>query len=361
MYGQSMTNLATPADGVAAVLLKAAPDVRWPRLPMLGKDDPHSYFSTATLRPFFEQSRAAWQSYFAAFTEGNFAVARCTILGGIFLLLAIAVVWRRRWMAGSTLRAVVVVIALFALLTLLSAVPRKTSGSTWMPRYVAVVMPAMLIGMAALAARLPGWPTRVAFLVLFAAANMVQFVGRTFGESEPRLDRIARDVIAAQPRSVVPSQPEVVTTRTYVQFPAAAFGGAPGVGTFESPRGAYYLWVYSGVPAIPRQILNRTYTSQFKIWRGSWPAEIERDLRRSKQIERFIVYSGLNANADDQTDAIGDRLAGRFRRVSDETMTAYDHWTWMQLYRLRRREYVKLPYADDPPATTTRPATRPAV
>ncbi|HEX8340054.1 MAG TPA: hypothetical protein VF624_04020, partial [Tepidisphaeraceae bacterium] len=365
LYTQSFTQLATPADGLARLVLESPPDVRWPRLPTLPKVDDEdlapgaapavrpTYFDSAIWTPFRAAQHAAWNTWAAAFTRENLAVTRCALLAALAVMVATAVAWRWRTMAGPTLRCAIVVIAFAAIFTLLAWVPRRATGSTWMPRYVAVVLPALLVAAAALVARLPGWPTRAAFVALFAVVNFWQFASRALAVSEIPIDRIARDVVDAQPREVVPTQPPVVTRRTYVQLPGIASGGPPGRGTLGDIRGAYYLWLYANLPATPREILYN-YHDRFRVWPVSSATVIERDLMRSRQIDSIVVWTGTGPGKVDQTDPIADRLAGRFRRTGDEVIPVYDHWTWMHLFTLRRRAYVKLPGAD---MAATRPAT----
>src|SRR5256885_904205 len=81
--------------------------------------------------------------------------------------------------------------------------------------------PAFAIVMAALLMRLPTRPLRWGAIALLVGVNLTQFAGRV-SASEPPTDRLARDLMDAQPNAGL-------ATRTYARL-TAGMGVRPGEG-----------------------------------------------------------------------------------------------------------------------------------
>ncbi|MBC7784502.1 MAG: hypothetical protein H7144_11750 [Burkholderiales bacterium] len=208
-----------------------------------------------------------------------------------------------------------------------------------MPRYLGVTFPAVAIIVAALIARQPARWMQIVTLLLFVVVNMSEFGARVVGHTEPPVDRMARDVIDAQPRSVVAANAAIPTFRAYT-FLGTAQGPDPGKGTLFTGPGSYYLRLYAGIPSEPRTVRIGQYHGRLNIWPFDGVDRIARDLERSPQIERFVVWSATIDHNLRPTDLLAERLKGKFRRVSEEYIPAYDHWTWRKTFTLVRREYV---------------------
>src|SRR3954451_16741777 len=84
---------------------------------------------------------------------------------------------------------------------------------------------------------------------------------------------------------------------------------------------------------------------RFKVWTGTAPFQIVRDLRRSPEIDRLIVWGRIDRSttaADDNPlkRQLNDNPGGT-RRHADKTLyPARDHWVWQDLFPCRRREYA---------------------
>jgi hypothetical protein len=212
-----------------------------------------------------------------------------------------------------------------------------------MPRYVATVLPALLLIAAVLIDRQPARWLRVLTLLVFAAVNLSQFGTRVFGYSEPPSDRIARDILDAQPQSqFLPNQPAAPTFRTYLSISGRFAGAAPGAGSYPTTPTAYYLRISSGVESHPQEIRTMAYFSRFQRWDRNSPQSIAADLKRSPQIRQFVVWTALPAGTVDETDLLAESLAGKFKRTREELFPARDHWTWINRFTARRREYVRV-------------------
>jgi hypothetical protein len=264
--------------------------------------------------------------------------------------------------------------------------------SVWMPRYLGFVWPAFAVGLSVLILRLPTRPVRLAAIGLLLALNLVQFSVRVWGGSEPRTDLLAGDIAAAQPLSVRGQQlaldhlrvtqallfgerarPEKLRTqialqplvapdaRVFVQtgFPSPA----PGGGVMGSLPSRYYLCQLIGIDARPRELrrLRGVLDRQWYYTVGLSPKLIAADVRNRPAIRRIITWDRVSPGLSDlnRKDPVPAALGSAWRRVDERIYSARDHWTWCDLYQLRRREYVRV--RDTPPEPpATRPATRTA-
>jgi hypothetical protein len=226
----------------------------------------------------------------------------------------------------------------------------------WMPRYLGVIWPAFAIAVAVLLSRLPTRPLRWTAIALLVLVNLGQFSARVFATSEPPVDRMARDLIEAQP--------DDATMRTYYRVGVARIG-APGNSLLTNMPGVYYLAVYGHVQSNPQEMLWALFRDQiwdkFKRWpRFPVPLEpfIASDASRNPQLKRIVVWDKLDGGGRapiDMNDKLGERLGTTWKRASEELYRVRDHWTWRELFTVRRREYVRL----SSPATA--PATAPAI
>ena len=149
----------------------------------------------------------------AAATPGN---VRWGVLAGLLAAVALGVVlcaptWPARLRTAGAMAGVAVAVwgLCFCVYAAMVAKGRVTGGSVWMPRYMGVAWPAVIVAVAVLFSRLPTRPLRAVAVGLFVAANLGQFALRVAGHSEPPTDRIAADLIAAGPprRRPPPGQP----------------------------------------------------------------------------------------------------------------------------------------------------------
>ena len=238
---------------------------------------------------------------------------------------------------------------------------RQHGGSVWMPRYLGFAWPAVAIAVAALLLRLPTRPLRWSAIALLVGVNLAVYSARLFAGSEPPVDRMARDLVDAQPPS---------TMRMYYDV-GASRGGPPGAGTLYTLPGAYYLTIYSGKPSNPQEFLTGfaggRIASKFKRWnRPSFvplPQYVASDANKTPALTRLIVWEDFTPRESmPADDAVLQRLGHNWKRTGEEIFHVRDHWTWRNLLTLRRRVYERAgPVPTTVPATlpTTAPATTP--
>lgn len=228
-------------------------------------------------------------------------------------------------------------------------------GSVWMPRYLGISLPAVLIVVALLLLRLPTRPLRFAAVSAFVIINLAQHGARVFAASEPPTDLIAADIVNGQNLRGA--------TRTYTHVEPFNVGqGAPGSGVMDSVAMNYYLCIVSGRPGNPATIhwtRDRTYRYFPPVDFFAISAYIKLNIDRNPQLNRIVVWDELHPGQIDHGDRVLDALTG-WRRISDELFPVRDHWTWRDLYTCRRRVYQRLP--SQPPASlpAVPPATSPA-
>lgn len=391
-YTQSVARPANVLDAVAGLTLTTPPTVDWPRAkshPQLAPlapapdgvaapADPSGWAATIVAwtrdtwggtsigvrRATAAVKRAAgdvagawptaWKTYTEAFRRDNVSVWKTGLLAGVGLAaMGMLISARRRLMRGA-LRLAVVGVVLVVVGSVVNLLPRRIDDIVWMPRYLGTILPAVWVFVAVLIDRQPR-ALRWATLALFVVVNLSQFSARVWGHTEPPTALMAADVVAAQPKSVIATQPEKPAFRAYLEF--GRFNMAePGGGTLFTSAGRYYLHVLSGVkPDDLRQIRYGGYESKLRMTRFVAPRAIDRDLKGQSQVERFVVWTALPAGEIDQTDAIADQLSGRYRRVSEELWPVRDHWRWVERWQVRRRTYIRI----GPPATRPFSSTRP--
>jgi hypothetical protein len=234
---------------------------------------------------------------------------------------------------------------------------RKHGGSIWMPRYLGFAWPAVAIAVAALLLRLPTRPLRWCAIALLVGVNLAVYSARLFAGSEPPVDRMARDLVDAQPPSVV---------RMYYDV-GASRGGPPGAGTLYTLPGSYYLTIYSGKPTNPQEFLTGfaggRIASKFKRWNKPsfmpLPQYVASDANRTPSLTRLIVWEDFTPReVMTSDDPVLQRLGNNWTRADEELFPVRDHWTWRNLLTLRRRVYERTAAPSTVPVTTA-PTTGP--
>ncbi|HTL30445.1 MAG TPA: glycosyltransferase family 39 protein [Tepidisphaeraceae bacterium] len=287
-----------------------------------------------------------------ALGQGRGFVALIAIAVALICFFACGSTWRERGMKAGMLA--ISLTTLWALCGMVAIVvgSMKWSESVWLPRYLGVIWPAVAIAMAVLFMRLPTKPLRIAAIGAFVAINLLQFSWRVFGESEPPTALLARDVIDAQAKDA--------TTRTYTKLSRLP-GVEPGEGVIGSAAFRYYLAALSNIPCAPvefqvgplrRESSNVKYEDHFRFRPpmqnpfmlrftdlSTW---IPNELRSSEQVKRIVVWELFETKDADlaKQDRLKPNLPG-WRRVSQDTYAAYDHWRWRLLYLSRRSVYEK--------------------
>jgi hypothetical protein len=220
--------------------------------------------------------------------------------------------------------------------------------SIWIPRYLGFIWPALAIAAATLLMRLPTRPLRVFAIGFLVVANLVQFANRVLA-SEPPTDQLAREVIASQG----PQNPQ----RVYVQprFGVWENSFEPGRGWYDTISFRYYLSEMTGMKTTPLEVRlgGPLYQKRFTPWVYPSPMSVATNVSRNPQLRRVITWERIDPGKPDlnATDRLEPLLGAEWKRVSERVRPARDHWTWRELYTLRRREYVRVGGGTTPPAT----------
>ncbi len=332
---------STIFDGVAQVALKNPPAIDWPRLAGRPSDMAWEDYllQTSLWADYFSQWPAAWEKYTKAFHRNNLAIMRLVVINSIALILMILVCIRLRWIGRHVLQLLTGATLILGIWLIISILPQLVRSSIWMPRYLGIVMPAFIIGVAILITQQPARWMRMLTIGLFIMLNFGQYSFRVWGHTEPPVDCLAMDLARSQPRSIVAANPEAQNYRTYLQL-GGARGAAPGLGTIWNQAGNYYVWLYTRVNVPPIELRRAQIHRYIRSWDDH--TNLMQDLKSSPGIIRFSVWSSTYDDEIDLADKNFDQLKGTYRRVSEEYFPCYDHWTWRKTFTLVRREYVKL-------------------
>src|SRR5262249_21372872 len=154
--------------------------------------------------------------------------------------------------------------------------------SVWMPRYLGIIWPALIIAVSVILLRIPTRAVRIGAISFIVAVNLALYSARVFAGTEPPVDRIAADVWAARPR-------EGNHIRAYTSL-SDSFGMGPGLGAMFSPSWRYYMVVQSGITTPPTEFrfLNRQFDRRFATYLDVRPAGIVYDLDHNPQIDHIV-------------------------------------------------------------------------
>jgi hypothetical protein len=245
--------------------------------------------------------------------------------------------WQRRLARGGAILAIGAVVIGLCCVVRGVLIPEPLPDSVWMPRYLGFVLPAMLIGVAALLMRLPTRPLRWSVIALFIAVNLAQHWARVFAGSEAPTEQIVRDVLASQP-------PGEETRCVYELSYGDLYG--PGTGLIRTMPARYYLAIYTGKPVSPRSLFFPGFEEQFTVWSDSsfgFGRSITRQVRASPKLRRIIAWHRLEpGEAVPANDELQPRLGAEWKMISHQMYHAREHWSWRDLYVARRRVYQRV-------------------
>lgn len=216
---------------------------------------------------------------------------------------------------------------------------RKNPGvewrTIWHTRYVAIVWPAVMLVVAALLDRVPGWPLRAVAIAMLVAANVTSGLARITQDSQYRFDLVWQDVWSDKPGGDV---------RTYVDLGMG--GGGP------LPATPYWRMVnaYYGVET------GQVKTSPPEFRRGKvWPFVFGQVFDRVRDTINIRPYADDGRIGQDVSDAMDvqhvvvwrptlqqepPQIAG-FRLLREDVYVARWAWTWQQQGSLTRYEFAR--------------------
>jgi hypothetical protein len=209
-----------------------------------------------------------------------------------------------------------------------------------MPRYIAVILPSVLIIATALLWRLPTRPLRWGAVTLFVIVNLAVYGARVFAGTEQPTALMAHDILDSQKADNGDG-----SLRAYFQPSMQTAGAEPGSVSLRSPAMRYYITILSPrTTSPPNEVLESQM--RYRIWPGrmvllSFTGNIINEVRRSPRLRTFIVWERIEPREIDLTDKPLDALEPDWRLASEQTFAVRDHWRWKDTCVLRRRVYVR--------------------
>jgi len=202
--------------------------------------------------------------------------------------------------------------------------------SMWMPRYLGVVWPAMAIVMAVAVGRLPSRVFRVTVVVALCALNLAQHVAHVYLDNEPRIDRIAHDIVQGERQKAL---------KVYVRdgFQTAA----PGMASVYDVVGHYYLALELGGAYTPAEMRRGFSQSMITINRFQSAGALAEEMRRDMTINRIVLWDRLSSVGERQADEIQAALGANWVLTNQWVQETWRHWNWQHLDTLRRLEFVR--------------------
>lgn len=275
-------------------------------------------------------------------------IGRGWVLGGVVALMA-AVSWSggdeavqvrwRRWLVAGVIVAGVLAACEgawlgWAHLRKVAEAAGKNWASMWMPRYLAVAAPAVLMIMAWAIGRLPGRAVRVMAATAFVAVNLAQFGAKLWLDPEPRMDLLAGDLAGGE------------RDRGYVVFVRdrmSATAGSPGRANANDAVARYYL----------AQMLGGTY-HPWDIGRGPtdimlregvhWMSSLKTmvgQIKARPEAYRLVLWEKLSLPRTQPAEAVAEALKPEWILVSRWEQKVRRHWNWQDIDTYRRMEFVR--------------------
>jgi hypothetical protein len=213
---------------------------------------------------------------------------------------------------------------------------REASGevrgrkSIWMPRYLAIVWPALAIIVSVLFMRLPTRPLRWSAIACLIALNLTQFTARLTAGTEAPMARIAADIVAGQGESGI---------RTYTQ--TGQYGAAPGMASFQDRSGMYYLFRRRGMKSSPDEFRSNSVWNGLVMRSNVDPKAVAADANASPEVSRLIVWTYYRSPRPVTEDHLLTELGEGWRAAGDELHPVRTFWNWAEFYKYRRREFVR--------------------
>ena len=307
----------------------------------------------ATLAALLMGGAFAWSvgTWGATWYQDWISVMTAGWLPAVILTLAISAAWassgdtflQRCWAGGKFMAIVLTVLLLCGAASW--GWHRVLAGTAewkpiWMPRYLAVVAPAMLIAVAALFHRLPWGSLRVLAVGLFILVNLAQFSARLVLDVEPRVDLMAADVVGAtgNPGRMALFADQPITP-------------APGAGSIWAPVGPYFLAQKAREAGLPAEVQQRAAAGSLPISRYGDVRRLADEVARRPNLQQIIIWQreGTQRRRFEGPSATLAALHVTWRLESVQTQDLRRFWNWQELDTYHRWVFTRSP--------TTRPTT----
>lgn len=255
-----------------------------------------------------------------------------SILSFLFLAAVILILCEAAWLGWAHARKLAA-----------DAVQSGAWQSMWMPRYLGIACPAVLLVMGIAILRLPGRLLRVAVVICFVGVNLISYAARVFPGNEPRVDLVARDIAQGYKDASVR-----VYVRDHTFFPS------PANSTILDWTGKYYLAQYAQGTYVAQQA--RWGPSQEILPFNSYYSSraVVNDMRRRPIVDRLIVWDRQSVSQGD-VQTLGSQLGSRWRLTHKDEYVVRRHFNWQDMDNYYRLEFVRIE-PEPIPLSATRPA-----
>ena len=206
--------------------------------------------------------------------------------------------------------------------------------SIWMPRYLGVIWPAVMVATAALVARLPGLPLRAGAVVVVVLLNLVQPMARLTVDTEAPLAVLASDGWAAQR--------EPVGTRLLLNLRDTE--GAR-YHLLRDWRAMFYLFNAAGEPVNKQTFKWETLAPRLDVRVNDRAQRIAAEVNaadRGTQPARLFLWERFDHRNVPDADPLLEALGPGWRRTVDHGYATRQFWTWRVGDVWRRRVYERV-------------------
>lgn len=213
-------------------------------------------------------------------------------------------------------------------------VPEGSWQSIWMPRYIGVIWPGLVLAVAALLDRLPLAAWQWASVAVLAGLNTAQITARLVVQTEPPHSLMAADFVQHQQN---PDSFRVIYGLT--DRPGLRMGG------WDLPL-SVHLHIATGLSMPPEDIFASRIVRELRFPADRPTREVARGLSRQPP-EVLVIWQRLGNGVEPSEPlraGVEGGLAG-WRLADQQRFTQYQFWTWREGHTWVRWEYH--PAADD--------------
>lgn len=288
-----------------------------------------------------ERDHLNWATVWLDMVRQPWVLWPLVIAGPAAWLATVGPTWRGRLIALAQVAGVTAVVLVLCTIAWfiwhkvhLSYVERHEGvgwQSIWMPRYLGIAFPAVLVGCAALLMRLPTRPLRWLAIVAFIGVNLTQGLARLIVETEPPFDRVGADVWQAH------EEPTMLAVLT----PSA---GEKRWHWFGGWRAEFYLCAAAGQDQYDAEGQFREFrlVGQTRVMRQPHIYRLRRMLTADPAITTLVVWDRF-AFAVPPDQALKPSLPREWVECDQQIHRTRQFWTWRDGWWYRRLVYKRNP------------------
>lgn len=225
------------------------------------------------------------------------------------------------------------------------------AGAVWMPRYLGVLVPGVLVAAAWLLCRLPFGVRHLAIAGVLAI-NLANFGARIYLNNEPPVEQIVYGTMADRAAKDSENTPLVFTLNNFGN------GFEPGASSPMGVSGRYYVSITRDIPFDPAEFRPgmfegpRSFAPFLTLRTQLDPRSIRQVLNSRPNVTTLIFWQSApprgtggffgrfrGSNLANPFPAV---LGDGWKLVSETTHQAYDPWKWVPLARTVRYQYERV-------------------